>query len=109
VTHYDVWLFESNKELLMSKLKVPVFLSTVIICPNCGRAIDILPPAMEEAISDGDKLTCVACNADLIIRIQVPARAAEQRNGAERAGAYPCEIEGCKNKAVLHYCEEHDQ
>ena len=36
-------------------------------------------------------------------------RDAEQRNGAERAGAYPCEIEGCKNKAVLHYCEEHDQ
>jgi len=29
--------------------------------------------------------------------------------GAIGAGAYSCEEEGCKNPAVLHYCEEHDR
>lgn len=33
--------------------------------------IEQLPPGMEEAISDGDRLSCIACKSELIIRVEL--------------------------------------
>ena len=51
-------------------MKIPVFLSTAIVCPKCGSMIDKLPPGMEEAISNGDSLACTRCSSRLVIRIE---------------------------------------
>lgn len=71
----------------MSKGESKIISVTCLICPNCGSANDRLPPAMQEAITDGDKFTCVACDAPLVVQIRVPESDVEQRDEAERAGA----------------------
>ena len=52
-------------------MKIPVFLSTTIVCPECQHMIEKLPPGMEEAISNGDLLRCSNCKSWLIVHIEV--------------------------------------
>lgn len=80
-------------------MKVPLFLSTCIVCPKCGSMIEHLPPGMEEAISNGDALECWNCQTLLIIKIE----ATQQLRAADGAVLSPDE-----KASINKYIEENN-
>ena len=75
-------------------------------CPNCRFVTRYDESYLEDAIKYHKWIWCVACDKPFRIVFQVLARDAEQRNGAERAGANGLQTCPCGNcsayREVVH-------
>src|SRR3990172_8546477 len=81
------WLYESRKVSQMVCYARNKPLEIKMTCPNCRFVTRYDESYLEDAIKYHKWIWCVACDKPFRIVFQVLARDAEQRNGAERAGA----------------------